>query len=780
VDKDQLSPSQTDGATDRVAEPSGTAADRRPTVLQRADPTVFALGSLGWKAFQDLCGSVLGTVLGQTVAAFRPTKDAGRDFAFEGTWNPEGHEALSGRFVIQCKFKAGGAFYRSDMTAELPKIRRLVRQGRCDTYVLMTNAGMTAATEAQISLDLGGRGVAHSLLIGGDLLDKYIREHSRLRALVPRLYGLGDLTQILDERRYQQAAALMESMREDIAKFVITKPYGRAVDAIIAYGFVLLIGAPAAGKSMIASALAAASLDMWGSRPMKIESAAALAEAWNPLEPDQFLWADDAFGATQYQHDRAEEWNQVLPLLRAAIGRGAKIVMTSRDYIWTEAADALKRSVFRGLDVSQVVVDVHDLSLDDKRQILYNHLRFGAQPREFRSGVKPFLEEVVHLEEFLPEVARRLGDPQFTAKLAPFKSDVLAFFENPVEHLVEVVQGLGRDEFAALALLFMSQGARESPVELVEHEASALDRLGSNLGGILHGLAVMRGSLVTLGATTDRPGTEAWAFKHPTIGDAVQRLIARRPELLQIYLLGTSSQALLREISCGDVGLPGALVVPPAYFANVANRLTEALRDPKQSMQVADFLVTRCAPSFLIDYGHSIGVANLPVANPATPRVAARLHALGLLPEATREALLSYHQQAAINELDVSVLTDPQLRGLMTGPELRDFVGLLHDEVVGSLAWYLDAERDNYDGSETPEDVVARLSERLEALAEIYPDDPAVAKEVAAVDGQLAHLEERLNEEWHGDPHEDDYDAWRDRQAVGGETDAGMFSDVDE
>ena len=67
----------------------------------------------------------------------------------------------------------------------------------------------------------------------------------------------------------------------------------------------------------------------------------------------------------------------------------AKIVMTSRDYIYNRARKDLKESAFPLLKESQVVIDVHDLSADEKRQILYNHLKLGKQPRSFRSEIKP-------------------------------------------------------------------------------------------------------------------------------------------------------------------------------------------------------------------------------------------------------------------------------------------------------------------------------------------------------------------------------------------------------
>ncbi|MFQ1013350.1 hypothetical protein [Gilliamella apicola] len=40
--------------------------------------------------------------------------------------------------------------------------------------------------------------------------------------LIPRVYGLGNLEQILDERAYSQAKAILSSIGDDLQKFVIT------------------------------------------------------------------------------------------------------------------------------------------------------------------------------------------------------------------------------------------------------------------------------------------------------------------------------------------------------------------------------------------------------------------------------------------------------------------------------------------------------------------------------------------------------------------------------
>jgi hypothetical protein len=84
-------------------------------------------------------------------------------------------------------------------------------------------------------------GVRDVRLFGSTRICQQIRECKRLRMLVPRLYGLGDLGQILDERAYSQAKALLSSLREDLSKVVLTSTYGRAAEALNHHGFVLLI-----------------------------------------------------------------------------------------------------------------------------------------------------------------------------------------------------------------------------------------------------------------------------------------------------------------------------------------------------------------------------------------------------------------------------------------------------------------------------------------------------------------------------------------------------------
>ncbi len=183
---------------------------------------MYNLHKLGWNSFQQLCLTIAREVLGQTVLSFLDSNDAGQDGAFSGNWIPVDGTNYSGKFVIQCKFtsRADHRLNLSDVKDEIPKIRKLVNDGFCDVYILMTNAGVSGKQKNAISLLIEDAGVKDVLILGSTWIEDQIKENPKLRMQVPRLYGLGDLSQILDERAYAQARAVLDSLREDLAKVV--------------------------------------------------------------------------------------------------------------------------------------------------------------------------------------------------------------------------------------------------------------------------------------------------------------------------------------------------------------------------------------------------------------------------------------------------------------------------------------------------------------------------------------------------------------------------------
>ncbi len=756
----------------------------------------FNLHTLGWHSFQQLCHSILRENLGQTVESFLDVNDGGRDGAFCGSWSRNGAESLTGKFVVQCKFtnQPGKSLRASDVSDEMDKVKRLVARGLCDVYVLITNAGISGEANERIIKQLHAAGVNQVRIFHGIWIEQQIRESKKLRAMVPRVYGLGDLSQILDERAYEQAAAVLESMRDDLAKVVVTDSYRRAARALDAHGFVLLIGEPAAGKTTVASLLAMASADQWGARVVKASSAKGLVEHWNPNERSQFFWVDDAFGVTQHESELVSGWNHALPQMKAMISRGSKIVMTSRDYIYKQARQNLKEGAFPLFQESQTVVDVHDLTAIEREQILYNHLKLGRQTREFRKRIEPFLPDVANHRHFIPEIARRLSEPMLIGDLHLSAYSLQRFVEQRESFLMDVCEKLDADCKAALALVYMRKSKLQSPVRLAPEELEALQRHGSDLGGCTTALQVLNGSFL-IHSTTD--GEAFWSFKHPTIGDAYASILRSNPELLGIYVQGADVDKLMRQVTCGDMQIERAVVLPRGLFTLMTERIkgfrsSTSYKSDHLSMwdarrQIKRFLAERCSKEFLETYlctdpGVIEGIDRPGIYLEFSEDVdlAIRMWGFGILPEPLRQSLVEFAIRKATEGDDPRILVDARFRALMTPHEsLR-----LDHDLRTSLLPQIDAVRMGLEDQYQEDDGDAewhmrRFLQSLAGIADHFPQSRRIQNLVNRQRTRTRSWVEQREQRVKGDPEDVSHDiAAKDATLVTPERSRSIFDDV--
>jgi len=729
---------------------------------------MLELHNLGWKNFQNLCLTIAREVLGQTVECFLDTNDGGRDGAFTGIWKPSGQESLEGQFVIQCKFTSNSnhVIGASDLKDEAVKAKRLVEKGYCDSYILMTNAGLSGTRVEDIEGLFRRAGVKQVAIFGASWIDQQVRENKRLRMLIPRLYGLGDLSQILDERAYAQARAILETLREDLAKVVVTEAYRRAIASLDKYGFVLLTGEPAVGKTTIASMLAMAAIDNWKASILKLNDPKEIITHWNPNETTQFFWVDDAFGVSQYEAHLVCSWNHILSQMNSMLRKGTKIVMTSRDYIYHRARKDLKESAFPLLQESQVVIDVHDLSEDEKRQILYNHLKLGGQPKSFRSQIKPHLEMVALHNRFIPETARRLSSPFFTKDLHPNELNLDNFVEKQEVLLKEILQGLDQNSKAALGLVYMRNDHLESPIVLQHSEGDAITRLGSNLGDCIVALEALNGSLVQYNSKGENP---FWRFKHPTIGDAYSTILAESPELLGIHLKGIVTEKLIQQVTCGNVGIEKAVIIPaglfPEVMAKLHNFLTKNDLKNKQlsswqaKSMVQGFLTHRCSKEFLSRYLEENSCLLDEVSEPSLYLYAAsevglavRLFEFDLLPEEHRQRLINTVSDYAIQGLDLYALDSAGIKHLFTDREFYDLLEKVHNQLIPRLDDVRREIEEDYRTDESAEEHMQPFLDMLETLMKhfgnIAPTKTTLEKQIDLVNDWILEnsVEEVENE----------------------------------
>ncbi len=370
-------------------------------------------------------------------------------------------------------------------------------------------------------------------------------------------------------------------------------------------------------------------------------------------------------------------------------------VFTSRDYIYRAALDDLKEEAFPLLREAKVVIEVQKLSRLEREQILYNHLKLGKQPADFRVAIKPFLPDVATSPHFLPEIARRLGDPFFTKTLPLQQKPVMSFVESPHQFLCDVTRRLDEHNKAALGMVFMRGGKLPSLRKLGPEENHALSLLNANVGSVRKALKTLDGTMVT---QVRLNGEYVWRFKHPTIRDAFGSLVAEEPDLMDIYLAGTRVESLLTEITCGQMRIKGVkLIVPSAQWSQVIRRLDELdLTKSEQTEALLEFLANRCHRDFLRLYlgRHPRFIASLRYGSwmryHSAVSVAARLHACRLLPAAERERFVKVAHRLAIQTPDADFLDVPNIRALFRPSEidsiLRDVFRQLAPELRGRVS----------------------------------------------------------------------------------------------
>jgi hypothetical protein len=693
----------------------------------------FKLETLGWKNFQDLALTICSEQFGVPVASFSPGADQGEDgrayirTEIDREWASVQAKHFSSR---------ERTLRRSDVEPEYPKVQRLAAEGMRH-YFVYTNASVTAALSRTICLEIQELGVADVQIFGRETLERLLLESPKLRGLVPRVYGLGDLSEILDSRLDEQSRLLVEEFALELVTYQPTTPYFESLSAISDFQFCLLLGEPGSGKSAIARAIAVYATDNWRLTPAWLSNLDDFEEHWNPKRRDQFFIIDDVFGSTSTSDSAVESWNRLVPRIQAAIHRSdARFLLTSRDYIFASAKGRLKRNQLPVSREGEVVIDVQTLTAQERRSIAYSHLKYGRQPRTFLVAVKEHLHEVCATPRFLPETARRLGDPLLTAKLDPSnRAEIKKFVEEPREHLAEVIESLPSPFRNALVVLASAGGSFECPVPQSHAADPVLRRFEFSPDGLGHAFAALEGGLIS----RTRAVRHQWVVRHPTVLDSTFDVLGRDPQTLDIYVANAPLQSVLEQTVCG-ASVRGAIEVPVDLLRIVKSRMVEDTQLPPETQKyhalvlgdealltirryvpgprtVMRYLAYRCGPSQIsqvfdrnelsdVFASWSYASYDVPLEADAAVRLLMRLWYDGLASERLIKRELERIVNRAIYQFDPYPFTNPNFEQVFV-------------EVYGDDAWVEDVVLPFVEFAETD---LGRVIGRMKLTYEDYLD----------------------------------------------------------
>ena len=675
-------------------------SSEKQKILQAQGPYVdLALHTIGWKAFQDMAASICEERLKTRVTIHHAARDGGQDAVF---LIPSSRKGPPHTGTVQVKFSHDpkGSLTSSALTPELTKLKKLVDAGEADSYILITNMSVSASTKKQIKDTLSGRGVKKPEVWGKEEVTKTIRESSRLRALVPQVYGLGDLTTILDVRAVDQTRAILRGWLPKLRAYVTTAAHEKAVRVLAKHRIVLLLGNPASGKSTIGAILSTMAVDHEGHSVIQISSPSEFETHWNPNEKNRLFWVDDAFGSNLPAIDYIHAWARMFPKVTAAVNGGNRFLFTSRTHIYRAAYSRLgtrNLSIFKSEDAT---VNVGDLSTEEKRQILYNHIKHGRQDKAWKTEAKQHLDDIADVENFLPGIAERLGNPVFTKKLLLTKESLYDFMARPEEHLIEVIRELDKDQNAALMLIYVHRGRMNSN-NLDEEAVSTVKRItGCDSSNLFERLHELKGSFTKLVSETCE---QLWGFEHPTIADAITATLDGQPTNSAAIVLGGPIAKVMSDFACEDGPKMTNTVEIPTKLNMVLNRrLEDVPNNYTMNALLFEFLSSRASDDVVKyqfknvkDLMHRSYLAPTKAIYNEQFRAAARAHSLGALSDSDRSMISDKFFIFSSERLDFSWLKEDDLVTLIEPSTLlslgltvsfrifKDFDGLLYESRLG-------------------------------------------------------------------------------------------------
>jgi energy-coupling factor transporter ATP-binding protein EcfA2 len=746
----------------------------------------FALHSLGWKAFQDLCAQVMEEELKCTVSVYREAQDGGQDAVFLAK-SPDGSVSVA---TVQCKFssKSEQRLRPSDITGELEQVEQLVAKDMASVYYFITSMGVDADVSRQIRARLSEMGVTEPHVVGREWLLGKIKGSPRLRALVPRVYGLGDLSTIIDERCASQTTALLGAHRKALDVYVPTTSHRAAVHILAKHKLVLLLGAPATGKSTLAAILATMAVDKNEVQVFKCEGPIELRQHWNPNENKRLFWVDDAFGSNLLMPEYVNAWIEFMPKLKTALEHGCHFILTSRTHIWNDAKPRIGSRNHPFLADGTAVVNVGALAHSEREQILYNHLKAGTQSPSWRVAIREHLPLLSKEPRLLPELARRLGDPTFTGHIKKLPDDLLRFISHPQKFLVQTFEELSAEQRAALTLVFLGQS--RLPVHLLPDNDATLvaTSYGVTKADMTQALFQLTDSLVVRRRDEDK---EYWAFWHPTFADAISEILSKRPDLIDVYVRGVKLDTLLTEVVCqGAAHVRDAVVVPLSSGEALIERLLETPDETSANETLFEFLnhrlprnlvqkVLERAPDILERRGEPPPWFRLRRSEEV--QLHATAHSMGLLTDDVRSATVMMLEERALYSLDASFIQDDSILRMFEPSELMHLTAGLLAKLDSEIAEKIEHLRAQADPN-------GDIDSQFEEVANFLDDVRYLVEADSVFDDKHRHLAralERAKEELEAEksPEEEETSFFssvplaRQRDQQGGRS---VFSDVAE
>lgn len=443
----------------------------------------YDLENLHWREFERLVAFYLKEKIGEGLWTFDGSQDKGRDAVFSGTANdfPSMSSPYTGAWIFQVKHRITRSKTLAEIEQELLRtlggeLDKLFNKHKfkCNNYVFITNINVSNSFRDKASAQFTGfctryglAGINFNVIEYKDL-EVFLALRPSVRYSFPALLTFADIESVFLKKEDVKNRGYLEFARRNINRFVSTGHYIEAMRRIRENNFLMLVGNAKVGKTSIIEALSLCFLEEADYKPYFIRNVDELVAIVSYSESKRLLLiCDDIFGKHDLDVTKLSEWTDYFQSVMGLIDSNHKFLFTTREYIYKEFAD---RSGLRSFfpnekDPTRFVIEVNELSVIEREQILEKHLLSSSLAPSGIQRVLVSKQEILSSKDFSPEVIRSLVGLLSITPIEQYPRAIATHIASPNQYVYEFFERISDQKKLLLLSIAVSPDGDSSDVE---------------------------------------------------------------------------------------------------------------------------------------------------------------------------------------------------------------------------------------------------------------------------------------------------------------------------
>lgn len=402
---------------------------------------------LNYNEFECFTRDLIQAEEGFRIESFADGRDGGIDLRFA-------YGKLK-NCIVQCKRYKDWNELKAKLKEEVAKVKKLAPK----RYILSTTVDLTAKNKDEIKkmFEPYIQNTATDILAKADL-NNLLAKHPDVEKLYYKLW-LGS-TAVLDIILHRSVINWSEFERDaiqaEIAKYVSNDSYRKAMEILLENRYVIISGIPGIGKTTLARMLVYNLLAQdYEEFVYVVDDLDKACEVYDKNKKQVFFF-DDFLGSNSFVPQSTSFENKLILFIdRIKKSNNSIFIMTTREYILSEAKKHYEKIGLRNIELAKCTLDLSQYTKEVRARILYNHLFEAQLPIEYIAALvngKKYVRMVEH-KNFNPRVIEGFINQQIWKTTTPekFLATALDYFDKPLTVWAKAFENL--DTISRYALL---------------------------------------------------------------------------------------------------------------------------------------------------------------------------------------------------------------------------------------------------------------------------------------------------------------------------------------